>query len=139
MSRNGGLHRRLWKTVPRILGIFAALCLLGALAYALWPDGSESAAASGGEVAAGPSAAGAGIQGAAGQRPGPAQPPAEVGADTPDGAALPVPAREGSVKVEVRALAGPVAKAKVRLYLRGSRDPNTNRVGWTRIGAARSG
>src|SRR5205814_9728320 len=46
---------------------------------------------------------------------------------------------DGALRVEVQAQKAPLPGARVRIYRRGSRDPNTNHVAWTPAGAARTG
>jgi carboxypeptidase family protein len=127
--------------VPRALAIFAALCLLAALGYAFWPDGSSrglggddsstASAASGHPGGAAASASGQGPRTQA--RPDHAgEASAAPGSETPDAA-------EGTLQVEVQARQGPLAGARVRLYRRGNRDPNTNHVAWTALGAGVTG
>jgi len=130
--------------VPRALAIFAALCLLAALAYALWPDGGDSGFSAGDDGLAASGAPGGGSAAATGSgragggvREGPRSGEATPGA--PGGAGPEEVVEDGVIRVEVQAQKAPLAGAKVRLYLRGSRDPNTNRVGWSPAGAARTG
>jgi len=129
--------------VPRALAIFAALCLLAALAYAFWPDGTTRGAGGGDSSLA--SGAGAGTSGGAGstgagQGTRPDSRPAGAGEAGASSGKAPAPeAVDGAIQVLVQAQGAPVPGARVRLFQRGDRDPNTNHVGWTALGAAVTG
>lgn len=141
MSRNEGLSRRLWNAVPRALAIFAALCLLAALAYALWPDGT--ARGPGGDDSSVASGTGAGASSGAGSRAsgqGTRPDSRQAGAAAKASGTTPEPeAVDGAIQVLVQAQGSPVPGARVRLYQRGNRDPNTNHVAWAALGAAVTG
>jgi len=128
--------------VPRALAIFAAFCLLGALAYAFWPDGSPRGSGGGDPTVA--SGTGAGTSGSEGSGSGQgtraaARPATGDPAAAGTGSAPEPEAVDGAIQVRVEAQKSPVPGARVRLYQRRNRDPNTNHVAWVALGAAVTG
>ncbi|HEY8210830.1 MAG TPA: carboxypeptidase regulatory-like domain-containing protein, partial [Myxococcaceae bacterium] len=130
--------------MPRALAIFAALCLLAAVAYALWPDGagrdpgrgedpSTAGAASG--ASSGVASKGSSPSSRTGRRPE----AAGTGTAGTVVATDPEPEPDGTIRVEVQSQKAPLPGARVRIYRRGLRDPNTNRVGWTPMGSGKTG
>src|SRR5687768_12915299 len=114
--------------------MLAAVSLLLAVAYALWPEANSAAGA---DTAAGDgtSQAMAGEVGARGPAPGPAAsgPGAPAGPSTgllPRGMDRPVASEAGLLRVEVTRDGAPVPGAAVRLYWQGATDPNTNQTDW---------